>query len=192
MARVLFLSKDESLAALLTATGHVVVRSADDTHDLVVADVPMPQSARPVVVYTQPDDVAARIQALELGAADVFDARFAPSQMMARVGAVARRTAPDRVEADGCTLDLAAQTATREGRCVELTAREVDVVRWLHEHKNRIVSRAELLQHVWGVSPDNTTRAVDVAISALRAKLERNPRSPAIIRSKKNAGYRWG
>jgi DNA-binding response OmpR family regulator len=167
------------------------VRSATDAHDLVVADVPMPQSARPVIVCTRPDDVAARIQALELGAADVFDAHFAPSQMMARVGAVARRAAPDRIEVDGCTLDLAAQTILRDGRSVELTAREVDVVRWLHEHKNRVVSRAELLQHVWGVSPDNTTRAVDVAISALRAKLERDPRSPVIIRSKKNAGYRW-
>lgn len=52
-------------------------------------------------------------------------------------------------------------------------------------------SRAELLENVFGVSPDNTTRAVDVAISTLRAKLERDPRDPAIIASVKAAGYVW-
>jgi DNA-binding response OmpR family regulator len=191
MARVLFLSKDESLAALLAAAGHVVVRSAGDAHDLVVSDVPMPGNARPVIVCTQPGDVAARVRALELGADDAFDMGFASSQVAARVGAVARRAAPDRVEADGCTLDLAAHTASRDGRSVSLTAREVDIIRWLHQHKERVVSRTELLEHVWGVSPDNTTRAVDVAISALRAKLERDARAPAIILSKKGAGYRW-
>jgi two-component system alkaline phosphatase synthesis response regulator PhoP len=191
MARVLFLSKDASLAALLATGGHDVVRSAEEGHDLVVSDVPMPGNARPVIVCTEPGDVAARIRALELGADDVFDAGFAPSQMVARVGAVARRAAPERIVADGCTVDLAAHTASRHGKSVDLTAREVDIIRWLYQHKNRIVSRTELLEHVWGVSPDNTTRAVDVAVSALRAKLEHDPRSPTIIRSKKGAGYRW-
>ncbi len=192
MARVLLVSFDESLAELLTRAGHVVVRSQREAHDLVVSDKPMPGSARPVIVWTKIGDVTARIEALELGADDAFDAGFAPSQIAARVGAVARRAAPERLVVDGCTLDLAAHTASREqGQTVTLTTREVDIIRWLHQHQGRIVSRAELLQHVWGVSPDNTTRAVDVAISALRAKLERDPRSPMIIQSKKGAGYRW-
>lgn len=56
----------------------------------------------------------------------------------------------------------------------------------------QVVSRQELLQHVWGVSPSNATRAVDVAIAGLRQKLERDPAAPAIIVSIKGAGYRWG
>jgi two-component system alkaline phosphatase synthesis response regulator PhoP len=191
VARVLYLAEDEPLAALLVSAGHVLVRDKSEPHDLVVSDVPMPGSARPVIVRTPMGDVAARIRALELGASDAFDSSFAPSQMMARVGAVARRAAPDRIEADGCILDLAGQVASREGRTEALTPREVAIIRWLHEHRNRIVSRAELLEHVWGVSPDNTTRAVDMAISALRAKLERDPKAPTIIQSKKGAGYRW-
>jgi two-component system response regulator MtrA len=55
-----------------------------------------------------------------------------------------------------------------------------------------VVSRRELLEHVWGVSPGNETRAVDVAVAGLRAKLERDPGAPAIVVSVKGAGYRWG
>ena len=191
MARVLLLAGDETLATLLSAAGHVVVRSEREAHDLVVAPAPISESKKPVIVFTRPGDVAARIRALEAGADDAFDAGFAPSQMVARVGAVARRAAPDAIEADGCTLDLAGHKASREDRETPLTAREVDIVRYLQRNRARVVSRTELLEHVWGVSPDVTTRSVDVAISALRAKIERDPRSPAIIGSVKNAGYRW-
>ena len=191
MARVLLLVSDEKLAVLLANSGHFVVRDAREPHDLVVASAPISGSKKPVIVFTQPGDVAARIRALEAGAEDAFDAAFAPSQMVARVGAVARRAAPDAIDADGCTLDLAGHTATRDGRATPLTAREIEIVRYLHRNRARVVPRAELLENVWGVSPDVTTRSVDVAISALRAKIERDPRSPAIIGSVKNAGYKW-
>jgi len=191
MARVLLLAGDETLASLLAAAGHSIVRSASEAHDLVVASTPLPGLKKPVIVLTEPGDVEARIRALDAGAEDAFDARFAGSQMVARVGAVARRAAPDAIEADGCTLDLAGHTATREGQSTPLSAREIEIVRYLHRHRARVVPRAELLENVWGVSPDNTTRSVDVAISALRAKIERDPRTPAIIGSVKNAGYRW-
>jgi DNA-binding response OmpR family regulator len=191
MARVLLLASDEKLADLLGNAGHSIVRNAREPHDLVIADAPVPGSKKPVIVFTHVGDVESRIRALEAGAEDAFDRSFAPSQMMARVGAVARRAAPDAIEVDGCTLDLAAHTATRDGRSTALTAREIDVVRYLHRNRARVVTRAELLENVWGVSADNTTRSVDVAISALRAKIERDPRSPAIIGSVKNAGYKW-
>ena len=191
MARVLLLAGDESLAVLLAKSGHFVVRSAIEPHDLVVASEPIAGSKKPVIVLTEEGDVAARIRALEAGAEDAFDPGFAPSQMVARVGAVARRAAPDAIEADGCTLDLAGHTATRDGRSTPLTAREVDIVRYLHRHRARVVPRAELLENVWGVSGDNTTRSVDVAISALRAKIERDARAPVIVGSVKNAGYKW-
>lgn len=190
MARILLLAKDPSLAPLLLRAGHDIVADATFAHDLVIADAPM-ASARPVIVCTEVGDVEARIRALDRGAVDAFDPAFAHSQIAARVGAVARRAAPERIEADGCAIDLAALTATRDGAAVALTAREVEIVRWLHRHAGNVVSRAELLENVWGVSPDNTTRAVDVAISALRAKVERDPRAPTIIGSVKGAGYRF-
>jgi DNA-binding response OmpR family regulator len=191
MARILLLSAEASLAALLVSNGHTIVRDTKLPHDLVIADEPIPRSPRPVIVFTAIGDVKARIRALELGANDAFDAGFARSQMAARVGAVARRAAPDTIEADGCTIDLLALTVTRGDQVTELTPREAEVIRWLHRHRPRVVPRSELLAHVWGVSPNNTTRAVDMAISGLRAKIEAAPETPTILRSVKGAGYRW-
>jgi DNA-binding response OmpR family regulator len=150
-----------------------------------------------VIVVTKVGDTLGRIRALEVGAADAFDASFAPAQMAVRVMAAGHRAAmaphpPSVVAADGCSIDFDRCTATRDGETQKLTAREVDILRWLVRHAGRVVPRTELLEHVFGVSPDNATRAVDVAISTLRAKLERDPQAPAIIVSVKGAGYVWG
>ena len=192
------------LLEVLERAGHVVERgsapvSAKRFDVVVVGSIEAAQKlAHPaVIVFTRTGDVEARIQALEAGAADAVDASFPMSQVAARVGAAGRRAAalprdPERIAIDGCTIDLSACTAERGGRVEALTKREVDVVRWLARHAGQVVSRAELLEHVWGVSPRNETRAVDVAIAGLRAKLERDPKEPAIVISIKGAGYRWG
>jgi DNA-binding response OmpR family regulator len=153
--------------------------------------------ARAVIVFTRVGDTAARIAALEAGAADAVDASFAMSQVAVRIGAAGRRAAmvppqPERIAIAGCTIDLSACTCERDGQCVALTKREVDLVRWLARRAGQVVTRGELLEHVWGVSPHNATRAVDVAIAGLRQKLERDPAAPAIIVSVKGAGYKWG
>jgi DNA-binding response OmpR family regulator len=149
-----------------------------------------------IVVVTKIGDVPARVAALEAGADDAFDASFPPSQMAARVGAAGRRAAmmprpAERFEVDGCVIDLTASTAERAGEIVELTKLEVALVRWLVRKRGQVVDRKELLQHVWRVSPASETRAVDVAIAQLRAKLEKDPKNPAIIVSVRGAGYRW-
>ena len=191
---------------LLQRAGHTVERGTptrSKTFDLVLVGSPevaeklrreRPHDA--IIVVTKIGDVPARVRALEAGADDAFDASFAPSQMMARVGAAGRRAAampkaPERIEVDGCTIDLSASTVTRDDTTVELTAREVDILRWFARHAGQVVSRADLLQHVWRVSPGNETRVVDVAIAGLRAKLERDVGNPAIIVSIRGAGYRF-
>lgn len=150
-----------------------------------------------VIVFTRPGDVEARVRALDGGAADAMDTSFPMSQSVARIGAAGRRAAlmprpVDRIEIQGCTIDLRACTAERGDRLHVLTPREVELVRWFARHAGRVVSRAELLEHVWNVSPRNDTRAVDVAIAGLRAKLELVPSAPSILISIKGAGYRWG
>jgi len=199
--------KDELLEVLVRA-GHVVERgtasvSAARFDVVVVGSVELAERlhrqrpAQAVIVFTRVGDVEARIRALQVGAADAVDASFAPSQVAVRVGAAGRRAAlipsdPERVEIDGCTFDLAAATAERDGRVIGLTRKELELVRWLSRHAGRVVPRAELLEQVWQVSPTNETRAVDVAIAGLRAKVERDAAAPAIIVSIKGAGYRWG
>jgi DNA-binding response OmpR family regulator len=195
----------EELLGVLERAGHSVQRgnaTAAARYDVVVvgsveiAEKLAREHVRAaVIVFTRTGDVEARIRALEAGVADAVDASFPPSQIAARVGAAGRRAAamphdPERFVRDGCSIDLAACTAERDGTAQPLTRREVEILRWLLRHAGRVVSRAELLEHVWQVSPNNETRAVDVAIAGLRAKLERDPATPTIIVSIKGAGYR--
>lgn len=149
-----------------------------------------------IIVVTKIGDVAARVQALEVGADDAFDSGFPMSQVAARVGAAGRRAAmmprpSEIIEIDGCTIDLSAATATRDD-VRALTVREIEIIRYLARHAGQVVSRGELLQNVWRVAAGNETRAVDVAMVGLRAKLERDAGNPAIILSVRGAGYRWG
>ena len=192
---------------VLVRAGHAIERgvvSAGSTFDLALVGTPEAaeklRRARPaaaIIVVTKIGDVPARVRALEAGADDAFDGSFPPSQIAARVGAVGRRAAMtpppvDRIAIDGCAIDLSAAVAVRGGAQVALTAREVEIVRWLAGHAGHAVSRGELLQHVWRVSAASETRAVDVAIAALRGKLEQDPASPRIIVSVRGVGYRWG
>jgi DNA-binding response OmpR family regulator len=194
------------IVELLQRAGHEVERGAPTSakvFDLVLVGSPEVaerlRRERPleaIIVVTKIGDVPARVRALEVGADDAFDASFAPSQMMARVGAAGRRAAmmprpAQRVEVDGCAIDLLAMTAARAGVEVELTAREIEIIRWFVAHAGQVVAREDLLAHVWRVAPGNTTRAVDVAIASLRQKLEREPAEPRIIVSVRGVGYRW-
>jgi DNA-binding response OmpR family regulator len=152
--------------------------------------------ALPVLALTREGDVAARVRALEHGADDALSRPGAPSQIAARVDALGRRAAlapaePERIEADGATIDLGRAVCERDGRTVRLTAREVELVRWLVRHAGRPVARAALLEHVWGVAPTIETRAVDVAVAELRKKLERDPARPALVVSVRGLGYAW-
>src|SRR5262249_30269936 len=86
---------------------------------------------------------------------------------------------------------LGRMIVVRGGEHVALTPREVGIVRWLHRHRDRVVSRAELLEQVFGQRGDLQTRAVDMAIAVLRKKLEVDPARPTVIVSVKGAGYTW-
>jgi len=198
----------DELIDTLRRGGHVVERGSANVSarrfDIIVVSTPdaagrltREHPSIPVLVFTRAGDVEARIQALEAGAADAVDASFAHSQVAARIGAAGRRAAllprdAERVEIDGCTIDLSGCTCERDGKRLPLTRREVDLVRWLARRTGQVVSRIELLEHVWGMSARTETRAVDVAIAGLRQKIERDPAAPAIVVTIKGAGYRWG
>ena len=185
---------------VLVRAGHVIERgvlSATSTFDLALVGTPEAaeklRRARPaaaIIVVTKIGDVPARVRALESGADDAFDGSFPPAQIAARVGAVGRRAAmtppaAERIAVEGAVIDLSAAVVERDGETIALTAREVEILRWLATHADHVVTRGELLQHVWRVSAANETRAVDVAIAALRQKL-----GPDAIVSVRGVGYR--
>ncbi len=134
------------IVELLERAGHSIERcsaTADKQFDValvgsaeIAAKLRKAKPAAAIVAVTKLGDVPARVRALDAGADDAFDASFAPSQMVARVGAVGRRAALtpppiERVEISGCVIDLSAATASRDGVVAALTAREVELVRWL-------------------------------------------------------------
>jgi DNA-binding response OmpR family regulator len=198
----------DELVDLLRRGGHVVERGGANVSarrfDVIVvgsaesaAKLAREHPTRAVIAFTRAGDVEARIAALQAGAADAVDAGFAMSQVAARIESAGHRAArtpaaPELIEIDGCTIDLSASTCTRDGREQPLSHREVELVRWLAHRPRQVVSREDLLEHVWKLSPRTATRAVDVAIAALRGKLERDPAAPAILVTVKGAGYRWG
>jgi DNA-binding response OmpR family regulator len=212
--RVLLVSDDPDRAnrviALLEREDHEVTHAR--THDggefdLIILDGPdtletcaairAARAAQPILVLTPDEDPAARVEALRAGADDALGTPFAASQMIARVDALARRARlvpadPRMLEADGCRIDLDHLRATRASTSKPLTAREASILAWLHRHRGRAVSRAELLAAVWGVAPTMATRTVDQTISVLRKKIERDPSRPRIVVGVKAVGYAWG
>jgi DNA-binding response OmpR family regulator len=207
------------IADLLAGDGHAVTTAADgmagvetglrEPFDVVVLDLMLPRldgmevcrrlrAARPgmaILMLTARASEDDKVRGLIEGADDYVTKPFSARELLARVRALGRRAPAgeslDEVEIDGAVIDLGRMAVIRGHDCIPLTPREVGIVRWLHRHRSRVVSRAELLEQVFGQRGDLHTRAVDMAISVLRRKLEANPDSPTMIVSVKGAGYMW-
>ena len=208
----------EGIVDLLAGDGHQVVAVGDgvagveaglrDPFDLVVLDLMLPRldgmevcrrlrAARPgvpILMLTARGSEDDKVRGLMEGADDYVTKPFSARELLARVRALGRRAPAeslDEVQVDGAVIDLARMIVVRGDERVTLTPREVGIVRWLHRHRDRVVSRAELLEQVFGQRGDLQTRAVDMAIAVLRKKLEADPARPTVIVSVKGAGYAW-
>lgn len=191
----------EVVAAIPDRIPHDVVIVAGDRASTVnlTALLRARDEALPILALSaggELDDVDGRVAGLRAGADDALGVPFAGSQMVARVDALGRRARlvpklPDLLEADGCMFDLSRCVAVRDGKVVQLSPREVELIRWLHRNRERTATRREILEHVFHVSPEIETRSVDMAIATLRKKIEREPEKPSIIVSIKGLGYAW-
>jgi len=113
-----------------------------------------------------------------------------PLETMARVEALLRRgeNAPSRISAHGVTVDLLSRNAEREGKSLLLTAREFDVLVYLMQHANQVVTRKMLLENVWDLHFDPQTNVIDVHMSRLRNAVDRDFPRP-LIHTVRGAGY---
>jgi two-component system phosphate regulon response regulator PhoB len=148
----------------------------------------------PVIILSGSDGETDRIVGLDLGADDYLVKPFSPGELAARARSVLRRIRrpPAAAVVPGVQVDPAAREATVDGRPVELTAKEFDLLHFLVEHPRRVFSRAQLLRHVWASNAGWQSEAtVTEHIHRLRHKIEPHPGEPRRLRTVRGAGYRW-
>jgi len=181
-------------------------------YDLVLLDVMLPgmdgfricQCIREqlpdqaVIMLTAKNDDEDIVRGLSLGADDYVSKPFSVTQLVLRVQAVLRRTRPDAPPdqqirlRDGLALDSLNLSGQRDGEAIGFTRREMEVLSYLYAHRERPVSREELLSSVWGYARELhiETRTVDIHIAKLRRKIESDPKSPRHLLTVRGAGYR--
>ena len=150
-------------------------------------------AALPVVMLTARGEDVDKIVGLELGADDYLAKPFNPRELLARIRAVLRRgtgsTARARFTAGGLTIDYDAREVTLEGRRVVLTHHEFELLTALARAGGRVLSREQLMDALRGQEYEAFDRSIDVHVSKLRAKLEKDPRSPRYIKTVRGVGY---
>lgn len=180
--------------------------------DLVVLDVMLPRvdgfevcrrvrrEGIPVaiIMLTAKDQEIDTVVGLELGADDYMTKPFSPRELVARIKAVLRRTSTvkDRrhggiIKSGGLVIDPVRHEVTVDGRAVELTPKEFELLYFLAQNPGQVMSRDTLLDRVWGYAYDGDTRVVDVHVSHLREKIEVNPKNPTYIKTVWGVGYKF-
>lgn len=151
----------------------------------------------PIIMLTARDQEIDKVTGLNIGADDYMTKPFGVKELLARIQARLRRSEKyakakpvDAVDMDPIHVDLKNATATHPGdKKVELTTREVELIRYLVSHANEPVSRDALLENVWRYEYSTNTRTVDVHISKLRSKIEVHPDDPRYLVTLHGVGY---
>jgi len=199
--------------------GYNVVTAADgrealfqarhEKPDLIILDVMMPEmdgfefmrvhkreADTPIIMLTARVEETDRVLGLELGADDYVTKPFSMRELAARVRAVLRRAGkdlpkPDVLRVADITLDRAGRQVQVNGRYVELTPSEFELLATLMSYPGRAYSRAELLDHLQGISFEGYERTIDVHVRNLRTKIEPNPKEPLYVQTVYGIGYRF-
>lgn len=199
--------------------GHVVDQCADgrtglllgstQTFDVIVLDRMLPELdglsvlkrlraadvTTPVLILSALGDVDKRVEGLRAGSDDYLTKPFAFSELLARVEALGRRQAGSSeaeatvLETGDLTLNLLTRSATRAGVDIELQPREFTLLEYLMRHAGQVVTRTMLLEHVWDYNFDPQTNVIDVHISRLRSKIDKDFDQP-LLHTVRGAGYK--
>jgi DNA-binding response OmpR family regulator len=207
------------VARYLERDGHHVVTAGDgdaarslierEAPGLVLLDVMLPgatdglalcrwirsTSDLPVILLTARAEETDRIVGLELGADDYVTKPFSPRELATRVKTVLRRAGPsepppERLEVGPLVIDASTREAHRDGRPLNLTAREFEVLWFFASNPNRVFSRDQLMHRVWGYATALDTGTVTVHVRRLREKVERDPSNPELLETVWGVGYR--
>jgi DNA-binding response OmpR family regulator len=149
----------------------------------------------PIIILSARTDVMDKVLLLELGAHDYVTKPFSPRELLARVRTAMRRSMrgplSETFSFGEVRVDIGKMELRREGKLVALTSQEFKVLKFMIQNTERVLSREELLNHVWGYQNYPSTRTVDNHILRLRQKLEKDPANPVHFRTVHSAGYKF-
>jgi two-component system alkaline phosphatase synthesis response regulator PhoP len=178
--------------------------------DLIVLDLMLPKldgiqvcrklrsqdNRVPIIMLTAMQDLSDKIQGLDNGADDYMTKPFSPQELISRIQAILRRlsTLPslteDKLQIGPIEIVPDQREVNMHGNPVELTPKEFELLVFLCKHRGKVLSRQQLLHGVWDYHFLGDTRIVDVHISHLRDKMEKNARNPEYIMTVRNVGYK--
>jgi two-component system, OmpR family, response regulator RegX3 len=213
-------SFSEAVSFMLTREGYEVAVASDghaavaqfDRHgaDLVLLDLMLPgmsgtevckqlrtKSSVPIIMLTAKDSEVDKVVGLELGADDYVTKPFSSRELLARIRAVLRRHGdaeellPAVIESGPVRLDIDRHVVTVRGETVPMPLKEFDLLELLVRNAGRVMTRAQLIDRVWGADYVGDTKTLDVHVKRLRAKIEEDPGNPVHLQTIRGLGYKF-
>jgi DNA-binding response OmpR family regulator len=187
-----------------------VEKITNHAYDLIILDVMLPAMSglevckkvrqqgitTPIIMLTARGEEIDKVLGLELGADDYVTKPFGVRELLARVKALLRRSegAPvggqDKMVLGPLEIDFASYAALRAGKPLSLTPKEIEIMKYFWHHRNKTISRDELLTNVWGYDQSISSRTVDNFILKLRQKIEDDPANPRYLLTIHGVGYK--
>src|SRR6202022_4878434 len=201
--------REQAYAVDISTNGDdALYQTAINSYDLIILDVMIPgqngfQVCRelrrsgqkmPILMLTAGDAVDDRITGLDHGADDYLTKPFEFRELLARLRALLRRSVelrPPQITVGDMVLDTAAQSVSRAGKAIPLTAKEYALLEFLARNAGRVVGRAEIAEHVWDETFDPFSNLIEVYVNRLRRKIDLEASKP-LLHTRRGAGYFFG
>lgn len=206
-----FMLTREGYEVAVARDGHVALDEFDRRGaDLILLDLMLPglsgtevckhvrsKSMVPIIMLTAKDSEIDKVVGLELGADDYVTKPFSSRELLARIRAVLRRHGdieeilPAVIESGPVRLDIDRHVVTVRGEAVPMPLKEFDLLELLVRNSGRVMTRAQLIDRVWGADYVGDTKTLDVHVKRLRAKLEEDPAHPVHLLTIRGLGYKF-
>ena len=206
-----FMLEREGYEVAVAADGHVALEEFDKSGaDILLLDLMLPglpgtevcrqirtRSQVPIIMLTAKDGEVDKVVGLELGADDYVTKPFSSRELLARIRAVLRRNGeleellPVAIEAGPVRMDVDRHVVTVRGEQVSMPLKEFDLLEILVRNSGRVLTRAQLIDRVWGSDYVGDTKTLDVHIKRLRAKVEIDPAHPVHLVTVRGLGYKY-